>query len=99
MRHEIIYNQPDGSKLKATVTFHDSDYSDMALYRVELEVCPKGKRTYTCPYDTDSYTFRALSMKNRNEYIKSQVIEILGRENYNDALNQTWEKLKPDFID
>jgi hypothetical protein len=99
MRHEIIYNQPDGSKLKVTVVFYDNDYSGKHSYRLQLIKCLKGKRKFYKPYDEDSYQFRALSMEKRAEQVKNDIIGILGIDNYNDALNQTWEKLKPDFID
>lgn len=98
MRHEEIINQTDGSKIKAIVHFHDNDYSRKSTYRIELYRCEKGKRTYHLAYDNDSYTFRKLSIEQRQASIHDAVISILGKEMYNAVLLNAWHQLKPELI-
>ena len=96
MRHEKIITQPDGSKIKIEVSFYLGN--DRPCYRASIWKAEKGKRTFRVIIDTDSYTFRALSMEDRRASEQRQVIEIIGADNYNEALKECWQKLEPKYI-
>lgn len=98
MRYEHLFRNADGTTIKAIVEIFDTGINNSLTYRVELYKRDNGKQKYYRPYDDDSYTFRALSMGDRREKIKQCVIDIIGKDDYNNLLIEAWSSLKPELL-
>jgi len=77
---------------------YDMGINNTLTYRVELYKRDKGKQKYYSPYDEGSYTHRALSMDDRRKVVKQWVIEIIGKDDYNNLLIEAWNSLKPELL-
>ena len=93
MSYEKIFRKEDGSRVKVLV----SPIVDMGELRFDyhVQVCAKGKRTWTHPIDKAHYKYRELSMSERIALCKKSYIETAGTEWINYALNEYWLSVKP----
>ncbi len=91
MQHETIFNRPDGSKIKAIISFGSSCVYDVSVWRLE-----KSKRKWVFAIDNDSYEHRSRSFpEGRRQHIQEQVQKLLSKEEIFSAKLELWEKLKP----
>lgn len=93
MKYEKIVVNSDGSKYKITVDIFE--ISSSLVYRVSVQISAKNKRKFQSAYDEDSYQFRALSMPERFERTKQNVIKLIGVMQYNNTLIEAHTSLKP----
>ena len=93
MHHEKIITRPNGDKIRIDV-YLQIDMNSL-FWRTIISICGKGKRKYNNPVDTDSYSFRRLSMPDREKNITEQQLKIVTAEELLSAKNELWEKLKP----
>lgn len=74
MKHEKIFTRPDGTKIKVVASY----YSDWRTQKwdYEVEYCLPKKRTWISPVDTNDYTWRKLSMPEREIENKKKYCEL-----------------------
>lgn len=66
MRHERILKREDGRKVKITVSLH-IDHSS-CTWRIEVDYCAAGKRTWIDAHNPESYEYRRLGLLERAQW-------------------------------
>lgn len=93
MRHEKILKRKDGTRVKIYISVSLS--FDGIVYRSDVRICEKGKRTWKPVTDSDSYSYRKLSMRDREiKDLENQLTMISGDELL-EAKLEAWQRLKP----
>ncbi len=96
MRHDKLIKNPDGSRHKIMVSFHIfTGYDHKFEYRVFVQKCDAGKRTFHAIQDIDNWEYRKLSLEERAEYDTRRIIEEIGEDNLQAAKLELWQKMKP----
>lgn len=79
MRHERILKRDDGNKVKITASLR-IDHRD-TTWLIDVETCEPRKRTWVDVVDHDSYEYRRLNMKDREEYeYQQQLLHVTKQE-------------------
>tara|TARA_R110002020_G_scaffold213427_1_gene420199 strand:- start:7656 stop:7976 length:321 start_codon:yes stop_codon:yes gene_type:complete len=76
MQTERIIRLDNGDRCKIRTYLNDS--YNTASWTQDLHICPKGKRTFKPLVDSNCYKYRALSMDERQKFINSENIKLLG---------------------
>lgn len=79
LKHEKIYTLEDGSKLKVIAFMRVDSYGmDEASWSFGIYSCAKGKRIWVNSINTESFSFKQMSMDERNALVKTEAIQIAG---------------------
>lgn len=99
MRHEKIFKREDGKQYQISIDCHLSEYSaDKGMrYSATVWYRDKGKKKWLSLIDRDNYTWRKLSMKEREEDNFNKYLEHVTREEMQEVAIELWNKLKPGF--
>jgi len=92
-RKEKILRRDDGLRVKVISKL--IQYSNKAEYKQYVLVCQKRKRTWISPTDTNNYTYRRLSMEDREKRRVAEMKEFVSETELSCALVELWENLKP----
>jgi len=91
MNAEKTLIRPDGSKIKISVSISiDSfnSYTNIFIYK-----CEKGKRKFISVCDSDSYSYRALSIDERRKNLLDQQLKIVNSEEINSVYRECLESI------
>ncbi len=95
MLHEKILKRDDGSRVKILVDFCVVNFSDTGFkFFSDVRTCAKGKRTFNV-LNFDDYEYRALTIKERQEFYVQRQLEHVTKEELLQAKLELWEKMKP----
>lgn len=94
MRHEKIFKNNNEGRLKIVCSVY-LEFHRSVKWNVTIYICKKGKRTWKDIIDTDNYSFRALSIEDRQKFIKQKNIEIAGIDRINETMLELWQMMKP----
>lgn len=75
---EKIFKREDGSRVKVTV--RTPMFSSPTVWNVRIDTCEPGKRNFHGVIDINSWKFRGLSMKEREEYTRQVILGIVSME-------------------
>lgn len=95
MRHEKIIKRADGSRVKLIVSIKDDGYSNNFAYKVIAHTCEPKKRTWVMTYSSDNFSFRRLTMDERDEYVKNSILSVASKEEILEAKLELWQLIKP----
>ena len=84
----------DGSRVKISVSMRELDRNRIA-YKEEVEVCAKGKRTWNRSFSRDDYSYRRMSMEEREAHVLICNRKIATEDEILAAKLELWELLKP----
>lgn len=84
---------PDGRKVNIYVRISLSFLKPE--YVVTVSVCDAGKRKFKPIDPSNNYSFRVLSLDDRQQYLMERYLEIVTAEQIHEAKLELWEKLKP----
>lgn len=88
MALEKIIKQENGDRIHIKVDMYFDSYGSIKMhYGVSVTLCPKGKQKFTKPIDTK-----------RGADVKSQIIALIGVDQYNNAILDAWNSLKPELL-
>lgn len=91
-------NEVNGDSVQIVV-YVNMYASDISYSIHDVLIKPKGKRKFISQfeqYDGD-YEYRHLDVKEKDEYIKRKVFELVGEDRVIKALNCAYLQLKPDI--
>jgi hypothetical protein len=94
MRHETILKREDGTKISIEVTLW-VDMRHDATWRIQVSKCPPRKRTYTYVNNTDDYTWRKLTIPEREKATMAEYLKHVTAEEILAAKIDLWNALKP----
>ena len=91
-----ILKRPDGSRVSIKVTLAvDHDHVGEFIYKEEVEVCAKNKRTWTEAFDRDNYAYRRMDRTSREAYKLVAFRKVATAEEILAVKMKLWETLKP----
>jgi len=96
MNHEKLLKRSDGSKIKIRVRFWIRTIYPM--YDVEVLICEPRKRTFYNVYSSDDWSYRKLSMEEREKYVYEKQLEHVTEDEIMEAKMEMWNILKPGLI-
>ena len=96
MKIEKIIKRDGGKRVKICVSVHVEHYRGNEIeYKTFVLSCEKGKRTWKGSCDRNDYTFRRLSMDDRNKFEYESQFNLVTIEELNSAKLELWHKIKP----
>jgi len=93
MRTEKIIKREDGSRVRISATPRIGFFD--ITYKIRVELCDAGKRTWRHTCYSDSYLFRRLNMEQREEAIYKSYLEHVTEDEIHQARLEAWKSLKP----
>lgn len=95
LKHEKIFPLEDGSKLKVIAFMRVDSYGrDEVSWNFGIYSCAKGKRTWVNSINTESFSFKQMSMDERNALVKTEAIQIAGMERLQEVADELLGLLK-----
>jgi hypothetical protein len=94
MNHTKQIKRADGTRYEINVTAYGYGLNSIS-YNISATMCANGKRKFIEFIDTDSYSFRALTMEEREKYRMRIYSLHISKEEIISACLECWEKLKP----
>lgn len=91
---ERIFRRDDGSRVKVMVRFKSHTYTG-AEYVSEVLTCKKGKRTWEEVFDGGDYSYRCLSLKDRQKSREESMLKAASVAEIIAVSNDLYNKLKP----
>lgn len=97
MKHEKIFKRDDGTQYRVDVRIHLDTYrNETANYFVDVYFRKKNKRNWDSIHShKDDYEYRNLSMEQRREYDKNNILKFLSEDEVHESKLELWELLKP----
>lgn len=92
---EKIIKLEDGSKLKVLASVQLR--YDKITYRLDVYRCLPGKRSYSYIIDRESFSYRGLSMEQREGFRLKSCIEAIGEAQVQAIFDELWQSIKPDL--
>ena len=92
-----ILRRGDGSRVRLTVNlgeYYRDGYTRFG-YTLSVVTCKKGKRTWCGVVDADSYTWRQLSMEEREQARIDASMNHITEDELHQAKLELWESIKP----
>lgn len=96
MNLELIHKREDGSKVKIIARCWMGGISDMMQYEIDVVRQPPGKRKFFDVVDTDDYSYRKLSLPDRQTERLRLQLQYVTREEMLEAKLKLWHMLKPE---
>lgn len=93
MNHGKLLKREDGTHYKITASFYMS--CSIPIWGVTVWRKEKGKRTWVNIVDNNSWSYRSLSMIEREKFSAEKCLEHVTADEILSAKIELWEKLKP----
>lgn len=94
MIHEKIFKRENGDKVKIYVNFY-TDRHDKPTYNIHVYLCGKDKRKFVELYFDDDWNYRNLSMEERCNYRRNEMLKYVSNEEILDTTSELWNKFSP----
>lgn len=94
MTHETILKREDGTK----ISIHVSLWVDMrfgGIWKVTVAICPPRKRSYSYVSKSDDYSWRTLSLEDRETATMAEYLKHVTAEEILAAKIALWNAIKP----
>jgi hypothetical protein len=96
MRHETIFKRDNGDCVKINTSVYLDNYRSMnAVYRISVDVKPKGKKKWVNVHSSDDYEWRRLSTEKRYEYEMNIYLQHVSQDEIMEAKLELWQLLNP----
>lgn len=97
MKHEKIIKRDNGDRVKISVTFTTTNYSEQQYkWGCEVEVAPNRKRKFENVVNTDDWDYRRQSFPDgRNAWAARKHLEYATADEIHQVKLELWEMLKP----
>jgi len=96
LKLEKILKRDDGSRVKLTISMSVMyPVSNEVNYIFRVELCKKGKRTWSEPTDNNNYKHRLLSLEERINAINMAYLDHVSLAEINNAKLELWQSIKP----
>ncbi len=93
MIHDKIFKRENGDKVKITVDFY-IDRHDKPTYNIHIFLCENGKRKFN-QLSFDDWNFRNLSMDERSNYRRNEILKHVSNEEVLDTISELWNRFSP----
>lgn len=97
MKHEKIFKQDDGSRVKVIVELSSISYGTTLNWSFIVLLCAPRKRTWFSPVNNNNYEYRRMSMDDRRAHEKKVYSQSVNMELVTETANELYEMLKPKF--
>lgn len=95
MEIEKIFKRPDGSKIKVSASLTSFGYNYDLKWRFNIWQQLPGKKKWLNPIDTDGYSYRRLSMQEREDFEEIEKLKFATPEEILEVQLELWELIKP----
>lgn len=103
LQHEKTYTLDDGTKLRVVLSLvfpatgiAQVSTPNQAYYSVWAETKPKGGRTWTPVLNTESFAYRKMNPKEREQVRIESCLAIAGKDRIQSLADEFWQLIKPD---
>lgn len=94
MTHETILKRSDGTKVSIRVSLW-VDIREEYKWDVSVAICAPRKRSYHYVNNTDDYTWRKLSLPEREKATMNEYLKVVTTEEILAAKIDLWNAIKP----
>lgn len=94
MTHETILKRADGTKISIHVSLYVDNRND-CIWKVTVAICHPRKRSYSYVSKGDDYSWRRLSMEDREKATMAEYLKHVTAEEILAAKIDLWNAIKP----
>lgn len=95
LKHEKVFKQEDGSRMKVVVSFFSLTSSRTPRYEVDVYLCEPGKRTWSSVVNSSSYHFNRMSVEDQHRAKLAKCREVAGDERVAEVAKELWQLMTP----
>lgn len=95
LKHERIFKQTDGSRMKIVISFFGITTQDTSRYNVRVYLCEPGKRTWSDVAGSEHPGFGRMSVTEQRRVNLQKCLEFAGEDKIMEVANELWQQMKP----